>query len=145
MPTTIPISAWSGKFSLFRRCCTSLAEISAPELLGLPARKRFFPNYDPSPTAAIPKLSLPMQTMKMNTTTCECGSTDRSGLTPPDGSNIAWPFVPAISYYSTVMNSNENAGPTVEIGDANFDRGVRNATQSAFTLIELLVVIAIIA
>ncbi len=83
--------------------------------------------------------------MKMNTTTCECGSTDRSGLTPPDGSNIAWPFVPAISYYSTVMNSNENAGPTVEIGDANFDRGVRNATQPGFTLIELLVVIAIIA
>ena|SRR5438105_3326478 len=27
------------------------------------------------------------------------------------------------------MNSNENAGPTVEIGEANFDREVRNATQ----------------
>src|SRR5882724_5242606 len=38
-PTTIPISAWSGKFSLFRRCCTSLTEVSAPESLGLPARK----------------------------------------------------------------------------------------------------------
>src|SRR5882724_7463520 len=75
-PTTIPISAWFGKFSLFRRCCTSLTEISAPESLGLPARKRFFPNYDPSPTATIPKLSIPMQTMKMNTTTCERGSTE---------------------------------------------------------------------
>ena len=27
------------------------------------------------------------------------------------------------------MNSNENAAPTVEIGEANFDREVRNATQ----------------
>src|SRR5882762_7544442 len=72
MPTTIPISAWSGKFSLFRRCCTSLREISAPELLGLPARKRFFPNYERFPTAAIPKL--PMETKKMNTTTSERGA-----------------------------------------------------------------------
>src|SRR6266446_956951 len=28
------------------------------------------------------------------------------------------------------MNTNENAGPTAEIGEANFDREVRNATQS---------------
>src|SRR5258706_12776044 len=76
MPTTIPISAWSGKFSLFQHCCTSLTEISALKLLGLPARKRFFPNYDPSPTTAIPKLSIPMRMMRTNTATCERGSTE---------------------------------------------------------------------
>src|SRR6266853_525032 len=64
------------KFSLFRCCCTSLTEVSAPESLGLPARKRFFPNYDPSPTAAIPNPSLPMETKRMNTTTSERGSTE---------------------------------------------------------------------
>src|SRR6266404_5211559 len=47
--------------------------------LGLPARRRFFPNYDPSATAAVPKLFLPIQTMKMNTPTCERRSTESRG------------------------------------------------------------------
>jgi len=32
----------------------------------------------------------------------------RNRLTAPDGSKITQPFVPEISYYSTVMNTNSN-------------------------------------
>jgi len=38
-------------------------------LLGLSVRKRFFPNYERYPTAVIPKLSIRIKIMKMNTTT----------------------------------------------------------------------------
>src|SRR6266436_4297480 len=57
-------------------CFASSKPGCVSESLGRPARKRFFPNYDPSPRTAIPKLSIRMQTMKMNTTTCERGSTE---------------------------------------------------------------------
>jgi len=70
-----PERAWRWESNLFQRYFTSCREVSAPRLSGLPASKRSFPNYNPSPTA-IPKLSPPMQMMKMNTTISEHGSTE---------------------------------------------------------------------
>src|SRR6266436_6665270 len=84
---------------------------------------------------------------------------NRTGLTPSDGSNIAWPFVPEISYYSTVMNTNlrqqadwspqvkakSMTRPTTLRGSLSWRIPAGKIGICAFTLIELLVVIAIIA
>jgi ABC-type multidrug transport system fused ATPase/permease subunit len=67
--------------------------------------------------------------MKMNTSTCERGSADlrRPYSVRRHEHHIA--FCSRDLVCLNRMDSNENAGPTVEIGEANFDREVCNATQ----------------
>ncbi len=67
--------------------------------------------------------------MKMNTSTCERGSAEprRPYSARRHEHHIA--FCSRDLVFLNVMNSNENAGSTVEIGEGNFDREVRHTTQ----------------
>src|SRR6267378_2725806 len=67
--------------------------------------------------------------MKMNTSTCERDSTksQRPYSARRHEHRLAFCFRDLV--FLNRMNSNKNAGPTVEIGKANFGREVCNATQ----------------
>ncbi len=73
--------------------------------------------------AAIPKLSIPLQSMKMNTSTCERGSTESQCAYSDGRHEHHLAFFSRDLVFLNGVNSNENAGTAVEIGEANFDRG----------------------